>query len=123
MVSADEVKPDKGEAASETDDGSLSVLPSKRKLLLGAAAVVAAFVAYKLVMSGSKGNGADDGDEIEVESGSLEERLHDLDDKLDEEEGDEDTEDVDLETDSFEEQQQTAVEELAEDKPDYGGGE
>jgi hypothetical protein len=114
----------KGEEPNEEGGSTLSVLPSRRKLLLGGAIVVVALVAYRL-LSGSNDEGAaeDEGStEIDIDGGSLSGRLSDLDEDI----SNSDESDVEVsegEDKSFEEKQQAATEELHEDTPEYGGGE
>ena len=107
-------------AEEEGNDGVLSVVPSKRKLLLGGAIVVVAVVAYKVLSDGDGEDGEteDEGTEIEVESGSLEERLKSLDDNevdVDDGGGGEER--------SFEETQKEAADAIHEDTPEFEGGE
>ena len=99
-------------------DGSLSVVPSKKKLLIGGVVVVVGVVAYKIFFDRDKDDGGKSGEGgTELSGESLSERFRELDDN----EVDVDDEGIEEEK-SFEEAQREAADALHEDTPEFEGG-
>lgn len=124
MSGADVHKADLKEEDVSEDSGSLSVgLPvSKKHLLVVGAVIIAAAVTWKL-FRGDDGNVQETESVDDIKGETLGEELSNLDETLgdtDVSDGEEDAVDIG-EADSFEEKQEMVVDEMMEEKPEYGG--
>jgi len=110
-----------GDTDDEDDSGgslSLNLPVSKQGLMLLSAIVVAAVVAWKFLRGNddTEDTDTDRGAEVTDTNLDFEEELARLDERVREDEVDEGTD----EPQSFEEEQEAAVNEMMEDKPEYG---
>jgi len=111
-----------GDTDDEDDSGgslSLNLPVSKQGLMLLGAIVVAAVVAWEFLRGNddTEDTDSDRGAEVTDTNLGFEEELARLDERVREDEVDEGTD----EPQSFEEEQEAAVNEMMEDKPEYGG--